>query len=73
MTEHADAPDKADLFDIIRTTRSMRRLKPDPVPNELIRKILEGGCLCPERWKYAALAVPGNPRSEDQAGCRGLI
>jgi hypothetical protein len=27
----------ADLFDIIRTTRSMRRLKPDPVPNELIR------------------------------------
>jgi hypothetical protein len=43
MTEHADAPDKADLFDIIRTTRSMRRLKPDPVPNELIRKILEAG------------------------------
>jgi hypothetical protein len=30
-----------DLFDIIRTTRSMRRIKPDPVPNELIRKILE--------------------------------
>ena len=28
-----------DLFEIIRTTRSMRRLKPDPVPNELIRKI----------------------------------
>ena len=27
-----------ELFDIIRTTRSMwRRLKPDPVPNELIR------------------------------------
>ena len=39
MTEHADAPSKtADLFEIIRTTRSMRRLKPDPVPNELIRK-----------------------------------
>jgi nitroreductase len=30
-----------DLFEIIRTTRSMRRLKPDPVPNELIRQILE--------------------------------
>jgi hypothetical protein len=27
----------ADLFEIIRTTRSMRRLKPDPVPNELRR------------------------------------
>ena len=34
-----------DLFEIIRTTRSMRRLKPDPVPNGLIRKILEAGCV----------------------------
>ena len=32
-----------DFFDIIRTTRSMRRLKPDPVPDELIRQILEAG------------------------------
>ena len=27
------------LFEIIHTTRSMRRLKSDPVPEELIRKI----------------------------------
>jgi nitroreductase len=32
-----------DLFDIIGTTRAMRRLKPDPVPDELLRKILEAG------------------------------
>jgi nitroreductase len=32
-----------DLFDIIHTTRAMRRLKPDPVPDELIRKILHAG------------------------------
>src|SRR5215217_4767487 len=31
------------LFDIIGTTRAMRRLKPDPIPDELIRKILEAG------------------------------
>jgi hypothetical protein len=36
-----------DLFEIIRTTRSMRLLKPDPVPNELIRKILEAGVCAP--------------------------
>src|SRR5215831_21134334 len=36
-----------DLFEIIKTTRSMRRLKPDPVPNELIRKILEAGVCAP--------------------------
>jgi nitroreductase len=38
------AVNTADLFEIIRTTRSMRRLKPDPVPNELIRKIQAGAC-----------------------------
>jgi nitroreductase len=37
----------SDLFEIIKTTRSMRRLKPDPVPNEMIRKILEAGVRAP--------------------------
>jgi nitroreductase len=61
MTEHADAPSKtADLFEIIRTTRSMRRLKPDPVPNELIRKILEAGVCAPsggnmQRWRFLVI------------------
>ena len=31
------------LFDIIHSTRAMRRLKPDPVPDDLIVKILEAG------------------------------
>jgi nitroreductase len=47
----------ADLFEIIRTTRSMRRLKPDPVPDALIRKILEAGACAPsggnmQRWRF---------------------
>jgi nitroreductase len=59
-TEHA-MPNAAqnfdDLFEIIRTTRSMRRLKPDPVPNDLIRKILEAGACAPsggnmQRWRF---------------------
>ena len=32
-----------DVFEIIHTTRGMRRLKPDPVPDDLIVKILEAG------------------------------
>ena len=49
-----------DLFEIIRTTRSMRRLKPDPVPNELIRKILEAGTCAPsggnmQRWRFLVI------------------
>jgi len=60
----------SDLFEIIR---SMRRLKPDPVPGRTDPQDPGGRGLCPERRKYAALAVPGNPRSEDQGDCRGLI
>ena len=59
-TEHTmpDADQNAEhLFEIIRTTRSMRRLKPDPVPNDLIRKILEAGACAPsggnmQRWRF---------------------
>src|SRR6476661_3041921 len=57
------APKTAHLFDIIRTTRSMRRLKPDPVPNELIRKILEAGVCAPsggnmQRWRFLVIHDP---------------
>jgi nitroreductase len=45
------------LFDIIHTTRAMRRLKPDPVPDALIRQILEAGQCAPnggnaQRWRF---------------------
>jgi nitroreductase len=42
LKEHTMA-ESPDVLEIIRTTRAMRRLKPDPVPDELIRKILEAG------------------------------
>jgi nitroreductase len=49
-----------DLFDIIQTTRSMRRLKPDPVPEALIRKILEAGVCGPsggnmQHWRFLVI------------------
>jgi nitroreductase len=36
-------PEGTDLFEIIHTMPAMRRLKPDPVPDELIRKVLLAG------------------------------
>ena len=36
-----------DLFEIMQTMRAMRRLKPDPVPDELIGKILQAGTCAP--------------------------
>ena len=35
------------LFDAMRTMRAMRRLKPDPVGDELIREIIEAGTWAP--------------------------
>src|ERR1700716_1284306 len=51
------------LFEIMRTTRSMRRLKPDRVPAELIRKILEAGVSAPsggnmQRWRFLVIRDP---------------
>jgi nitroreductase len=47
----------AEFFDIINTTRSMRLLKPDPVPDTLIDRILEAGRCAPnggnaQRWRF---------------------
>ncbi|HKK29009.1 MAG TPA: nitroreductase family protein, partial [Alphaproteobacteria bacterium] len=36
-----------DLFDVMYSMRAMRRLKPDPVPDELIVKVLEAGVQAP--------------------------
>src|SRR5438477_2683400 len=63
MSEHAvtdAASNSTDMFEIILTTRSMRRLKPDPVPNDLIRKILEAGVCAPsggnvQRWRFLVI------------------
>ena len=46
-----------DVFEILHTTRAMRRLKPDPVPDDLIRKILEAGVAAAnggnfQRWRF---------------------
>lgn len=49
-----------DLFEIMQTCRSMRRLKPDPVPDELITRILEAGTSAPnggnfQRWRFLVI------------------
>src|ERR1017187_846892 len=52
-----------DLFEMMRTTRSMRRLKSDTVPDALIRKILEAGVSAPsggnmQRWRFLVIRDP---------------
>jgi len=52
-----------DVFEIMHTTRAMRRLKPDPVPDALVRKILEAGICAAnggntQRWRFIVLKDP---------------
>src|SRR5881628_941369 len=53
-------PGDTELFEIMHTMRAMRRLKPDPVPDELIRKILQAGACAPnggntQRWRFLVI------------------
>jgi nitroreductase len=55
--------DGTDFFDIIHTTRAMRRLKSDPVPDALIRRIIEAGQCAPsggneQRWRFMVVKDP---------------
>ena len=49
--------ESTELFHIMHTTRAMRRLKPDPVPDELIHRILQAGQWAAngganQRWRF---------------------
>ncbi|MDA0269529.1 MAG: nitroreductase family protein [Chloroflexi bacterium] len=46
-----------ELFEVIHSMRAMRRLKPDPIPDALVRQVLEAGVAAPnpsnqQRWRF---------------------
>jgi len=50
----------SDVFEIMHNTRAMRRLKPDPVPDALIARILKAGVCAPnggntQRWRFLVI------------------
>ncbi len=51
------------IFEIIDTTRAIKRLKPDPVPEELLRKVLDAGTKAPsgvdtQPWEFLVIRDP---------------
>jgi len=49
-----------DLFETMENCRAMRRLKPDPVPDDMIAKILQAGTCAPsggnaQKWRFMVL------------------
>ena len=76
MQEEAPTPGEVDvetlgeevpLLEGLRTTRAIRRLRPDPVPPALIRKVCEAGTFAPsggnrQPWKFVAVTDPERRR-----------
>ena len=61
------AAESVSLLEGIRTTRAIRRLKPDPVPRELIRAVCEAGTFAPsggnrQPWFFIAVTEPERRR-----------
>lgn len=51
------------LFDIMYSMRAMRRLKPDPVPEDLIARVIEAGTMAPsggneQGWSFIVVTDP---------------
>jgi nitroreductase len=51
------------LFEALRSARAIRRLRPDPVPKALIRKVCEAGTFAPsggnrQPWIFVAVTEP---------------
>lgn len=56
-------PEISDVFEIMHSTRAMRRLRPDPVPDELIDKILTAGISAAnggnqQKWRFLVIKDP---------------
>lgn len=55
------------FFDVVYTARAMRRLKPDPVPRELLRRVLEAATMAPsgtnaQPWRFIIVQDPATRR-----------
>src|SRR5262252_603755 len=55
------------LFEAIHTARALRRLKPDPVPQELITRILDAAIRAPsagnaQNWAFIVVRDPAQRR-----------
>jgi len=55
------------IFEIMYSLRAMRRLKPDPIPQELIWKIIEAGTKAPsggnsQPWRFVVVQDPALKR-----------
>jgi len=64
------------IFEVMFSTRSMRRLKPDPVPDAVIYQILDAGIRAPsggntQHWRFLVVKDPQVKRQVQQVYQKG--
>jgi nitroreductase len=63
MATRDGQPVESDFFEVIGTQRAMRRLKPDPVPEELIKQLIWAATRAPnggnrQPWRFLVITAP---------------
>lgn len=60
-----------DVFEAMRTTRAVRKLRPDPIPDEVLARVLEAATWAPsggnrQPWRIVAVRSPETKRALQQ-------
>jgi nitroreductase len=55
--------DTSDLYEVMSTLRAVRRLRPDPIPDEVLERVLQAACWAPtggnmQPWKVIVVRSP---------------
>ncbi len=63
MTDSPDTAPTIGLYDAMSTLRAVRRLKPDPIPDDVLRRVLQAACWAPtggnqQPWRVIVVRSP---------------
>ena len=71
-------PAEPGLFEVMYSLRAMRRLKPDPVPPELIRRLIDAGTQAPsgqntQPWAFLVVQDPARKKFIQERYHAGML
>ena len=66
------------LFDVVYTARAIRHLKPDPVPPDLVRRVIEAATMAPsatnsQPWRFIVVTDPATKRRLGELHARAFM
>ncbi|MDG0975528.1 nitroreductase family protein, partial [Ilumatobacter sp.] len=59
----SDAPAQPGLYDAMSTLRAVRKLRPDPIPDDVLERVLQAACWAPtggntQPWRVIVATDP---------------